>query len=90
MALYLKKYWFKAKPYGYGWYPASWQGWLILTVFISLEVFSFFLIDSRSHSVSDTLINFVPLTFFLAGIMVLLARIKGEKLRWRWGNNYEK
>ena len=24
------KYWFKAKTYGYGWTPATWQGWGII------------------------------------------------------------
>jgi hypothetical protein len=23
------KLWFKAKNYGWGWYPITWQGWLI-------------------------------------------------------------
>jgi len=25
-----RNYWFKAKNYGLGWTPASWQGWIIL------------------------------------------------------------
>ena len=85
-----KKYWFRAKPYGYGWYPASWQGWIILTAFILIEVFSFILIDSNSHSVSDALINFLPLTLLLLGIIFLFAYKKGERLGWRWGNKHEK
>ena len=32
-----RKYWFPAKRYGYGWgIPSSWQGWLVLAVFVAL------------------------------------------------------
>ncbi len=37
MAKVAGKYWFKAKNYGWGWYPATWQGWLILAGFIYLN-----------------------------------------------------
>jgi hypothetical protein len=29
-----QRLWFKAKEYGYGWYPCTWEGWLVLVVFI--------------------------------------------------------
>ena len=29
-------YWFKRKLYGWGWTPATWQGWLSTFVFIGL------------------------------------------------------
>ena len=28
--------WFKAKKYGYGWYPATWQGWLVILVYLTI------------------------------------------------------
>jgi hypothetical protein len=32
-----RKYWFPAKRCGYGWgIPSSWQGWLVLAVFVAL------------------------------------------------------
>lgn len=34
-----KKIWFPAKTYGYGWgLPCSWQGWMVLLVYIALIV----------------------------------------------------
>jgi hypothetical protein len=39
--------------------PASIVGWLILAVALAYAVYTFITIDSRSHSVSDTMINFV-------------------------------
>jgi len=39
--------------------PASLAGWLIVLAAVAYAVWTFIDIDSRSHSVSDTLINFV-------------------------------
>ena len=27
-----KKLWFRAKCYGWGWYPCSWEGWLVILI----------------------------------------------------------
>lgn len=50
-------YWFKRKSIFF--LPTSAIGWLILLLGIGFSVYTFIDIDSRSHSVSDTLINFV-------------------------------
>ena len=49
--------WFKR--IGIFFIPTSIIGWLILLVGLAYAVYVFIDIDSRSHSVSDTLINFV-------------------------------
>ena len=46
------KLWFKAKKYGYGWYPATWQGWTIMVfwlVYVLLKVADF----AKDVSISD-------------------------------------
>jgi hypothetical protein len=82
-----KKIWFKAKTYGWGWgAPASWEGWVVFLIFIAFNVKVFWLIDSASHSGSDTLMNFI-LPFVLSiVILFIICYLKGEKLGWRWGN----
>ncbi|MDO8495728.1 MAG: hypothetical protein Q7S32_04450 [bacterium] len=80
-----RKVWFKAKRYGWGWYPVTWQGWLILVVYVFILINIFREIDSASHSVSDTLINFLPQTVIVTAILILICYMTGEKLRWRWG-----
>lgn len=77
--------WFKAKPYGYGWAPASVEGWLVLILYVWSNVNLFIMIDWRSHSISDTLINFAPV--FLAETLLLytICVWRGEKPKWRWG-----
>jgi len=81
----MKKPWFKAKIYGWGWYPASWQGWLIVLIYIVLVSTFFSNYDAHSHSVSDTLINFVPTAIILTALLIFICYKTGEKPGWRWG-----
>ena len=53
----MKLNWFTRKGIIYR--PASIIGWVILIMAAAYAIFTFIDIDSRSHSVSDTLINFV-------------------------------
>ncbi|MCX6257849.1 MAG: hypothetical protein NTW49_08150 [Bacteroidia bacterium] len=53
----MKRSWFKRT--GIFYIPASLAGWIILFTGVVCAIYSFIDIDSSSHSVSDTLINFV-------------------------------
>jgi ABC-type uncharacterized transport system permease subunit len=83
------KKWFTRKLYGYGWTPASWQGWFTLLIFIGFNVWNFLRIDTQSHSVSDTLINFILPFVLTTIILIYLCVAKGEKARWQWGQRLE-
>lgn len=80
-----KKLWFRAKTYGWGWTPVSWEGWLVVVVFVLFEVWNFLRLDAVSHSNSDTLRPFIIQTFFLVLLIIGLCYCKGEKPGWRWG-----
>jgi hypothetical protein len=77
-----KKPWFKAKRYGWGWYPVTWQGWLILVAFVAFDVWNFLRIDATSHSASDTLRPFIIENIFLLLILTAICWLTGEKPRW--------
>lgn len=53
----MKLNWFTRK--GIIYWPASAIGWVILVIAAAFAIYTFIDIDSRSHSVSDTLTNFV-------------------------------
>ena len=53
----MKLNWFTRR--GIIYLPVSIMGWLILFIAAAYAVYTFITIDSRSHSVSDTMINFV-------------------------------
>jgi uncharacterized membrane protein YhaH (DUF805 family) len=71
-----KTYWFKAKHYGWGWYPVTWQGWLVLTVFVVI-------IGYRSTTMLNIII--VPEFIVYTVILLIVCLLTGEKPRWRWG-----
>jgi hypothetical protein len=53
----MKLPWFKRT--GIFFIPITFPGWIILISALAYTVYTFIDIDSRSHSVSDTLMNFV-------------------------------
>ena len=77
----MKKYWFKTKTYGWGWYPATWQGWLVLGIYILL--FASLIIKVNSHTMVLPL--YLIAVFILTGILLVICYLTGEKPRWRWG-----
>lgn len=78
-------YWFKRKIWGWGWTPATWQGWLSIIIYLALIVTFFNRIDARSHSGSDTLYGCIVPFIVITLILVALCYIKGESPRWQWG-----
>jgi len=73
-----KKFWFRRKIYGWGWYPASWQGWVTILAWAILFVWT---ITTLDH---EWLKNII-VSFVLTGILIFICYKKGEKPRWQWG-----
>ena len=63
--------WFKRN--GLIFIPRTVIGWIIFFAGIAYAVYSFIDIDSRSHSVSDTLINFVLSLLIISAVYSLIA-----------------
>jgi len=63
--------WFERK--GILFFPVSIVGWIITIAAVGYCIYLFIDIDSRSHSVSDTLINFVFNAFLVAAAYSLIA-----------------
>lgn len=78
-------YWFRAKLYGWGWTPVSWQGWVLTMIYLVLIAREFLNVDKTSHSGSDTLIAFALPFIFITVLFLSICWTKGERPRWRWG-----
>ena len=83
-----RRLWFKAKTYGWGWRPATWEGW----VATALYVFAFALwfvyvvkVPDQTHG-RPTLFVIAPLALLTAGF-IALCWAKGEKPNWNWKRN---
>lgn len=81
----MKKLWFKRKAYGWGWVPASGEGWAVLLLYFLANISVFLRVDRQSHSVSDTLIAFAPQFLLFALLLYVLCTATGEKPQWQWG-----
>ena len=79
-----KKLWFRAKDYGWGWQPCSWQGWLVIVAYIAGMFFIALRIDTNSRSANDALISFIPQSIILTAIVIWISSARGERPEWRW------
>lgn len=76
-------YWFKRKLYGWGWTPATKEGWLVMGVFFAgvLQASSMLPNEPTTH---EALWFLAKLFLYVAGI-ILVCFITGEKPMWQWG-----
>ena len=82
-----KKLWFKRKRYGWGWFPVSVEGWLVIVIYVASMFYLAKSINATQDSDSDFLINFaVPFTV-LSSILIAICYWKGETPKWSWGKD---
>ncbi len=86
----MKKVWFRAKRYGYGWYPVTWQGWLILVVFVILTARNIAQIGAGDETDGAIGALIVVQEFILVAVLIFVCWLTGEKPGWRWGNRSPK
>ncbi len=72
------KKWFVNKTYGYGWTPCTWEGWLV--VFLWLILFIPLTLTVK-YNLNLSMLGI----FIITGILLYVAYKKGEKPRWQWG-----
>lgn len=63
--------WFKR--IGMFYIPAAFAGWIVFLAGLAFAIYSFIDIDSRSHSVSDTLMNFVFMCLIIGAVYSMVA-----------------
>ena len=84
-----KPLWFKAKTYGWGWVPSTWQGWLVIAAYVVvIEVSTFTLLwrHVTAWRVATAIAVGVAATVALA----ILCYKRGEAPRWRWGGDQDR
>ncbi|MDE0538183.1 MAG: hypothetical protein OXH94_05575 [Rhodospirillales bacterium] len=74
------RYWFTAKEYGWGWSPATWEGWTVTGVFV-LSVVAWAFVAPPKKSLKKFLFGVGACAFVFIGI----AWATGEPAEWRWG-----
>lgn len=77
-------YWFKRKVWGWGWTPATWQGWLVTLVWLALILLLSFTVDETSP-LREVMFTFILPTLLLTITLIRICYKTGEKPRWQWG-----
>lgn len=81
-------YWFKRRLYGWGWVPATKEGWFVVFIFIVFVLLNgiWFGIKSETEvpSLKDWILFFGSLIVGVA-ILIWICFKKGEKPKWTWG-----
>jgi len=72
--------WFKAKNVGWGWYPSSWQGWIILFIYIVGLILIF------PQPYLPQYLTGGVVVFCMTTLLIVICYKTGEKPEWRWGN----
>ncbi len=85
----MKKLWFRRKMYGWGWYPATWEGWLVVLVYVIAILGFTVAIDETSPPCELVFTFFLPITL-LTITLLHICYATGEKPRWQWGNRDKK
>lgn len=87
----MARYWFKPKEYGWGTYPASWQGWLATICFAFLCAGVFFIdVPMTKIGLAGTFRDYLRYgldIIILSVLFIILSTSKTEgEIKWRWGN----
>ena len=74
--------WFYAKRYGYGAsLPCSWQGWVVLAVFLALMIGNALLFEDQPIVFGSITLTLVPI------FLVIIWRTTKGGWKWRWGKD---
>jgi uncharacterized membrane protein len=72
----MNNFWFKRKVHGWGWDPCSWQGWLVL--FVWIIVFTYLTATIERQWFKNIILIILSII-----VLMLIVYKKGEKPRWQ-------
>jgi hypothetical protein len=79
------KLWFRAKRYGWGWYPVTWQGWAVLLLYAVAITINAVNATRFAQSASDVVIGTTVPILVDTVFLIIICYVKGEPSKWRWG-----
>src|SRR6185295_18065264 len=81
-----QKLWFKRKLYGWGWTPATWQGWVVIGVFVLFIIWNAFVLDLIPEPTVFDISWFYVKIILSVVLIILICYKKGQKPKWQWGS----
>ena len=85
-------YWFKSRLYGWGWIPATREGWLVTLAFIGFILWNGFSIDKNQEPTPTELGWFFARIGIAIVVLIVICFKTGERPHWQWGvpNKYKR
>ena len=84
----MSRNWFGVNRY-WGWYPTSWEGWVVFVGMIGSIVSTVYIVDTKAHSVSDTLLGIFPYVSLTIAFTMLVASLKGVLPKFGKANKHQ-
>lgn len=84
-----KKIWFRRKWFGWGWYPATKEGWAVTIGYVIIILALTFTLDENSSDREVVLMLMLPMVILTAAL-IRVCYTHGETPRWQWGKPKEK
>jgi hypothetical protein len=81
----MERVWFKAKKYGSEWTPSTWQGWVVILIYVATIAAAAF----EFLRPKPTTVGWIEYFSSIAVATVILITVcvkTGGKPGWRWGN----
>lgn len=77
--------WFKRKTYGWGWTPATWQGWAILGIYTGGFITLISRINTNGEPQGKDVLGFFLPLLGLTLFLLIITYLTGERPHWQWG-----
>ncbi|MAE49205.1 hypothetical protein CMI48_00085 [Candidatus Pacearchaeota archaeon] len=77
-----KGYWFKRKLYGWGWAPATKEGFFVLTAFILILIKAGFSLENNGNPTT-----FIWILILSIAALIAIGYKTGEPPKWTWGRS---
>ena len=81
-----KPYWFKRKRYGFGWTPATKEGWIVISIYLALVFGGSALLTSNPKDLAGAAAFTAFMVVATIGL-IIITYIKGPHPKWRWGKD---
>lgn len=85
--------WFKRKLYGWGWTPSTWQGWLVILLYVlivtGVPLVAGLLLDLEQGGEWVLVLVSIGMPIVFTPALIWISYKKGEKPTWQWGERVE-
>ena len=80
-----ERYWFKRKLYGWGWTPATREGWATLAFFIAVYAWLLVSFLKRPEPTDTDVFRFFAEISLWVALLIGVCYKTGEPPKWQWG-----